>query len=200
MKADPNKSIFINCPYDEAYSSLFDALVLTTVCCGFVPRSAREVRTLTEPRIFRILSAVFESRYSVHDLSRSKGEGEEGYARLNMPFELGIAIARWHMTRGTAQQHDWLLLVPSGYNHQRFLSDLSGFDPSPYDGTVETLVPQIMLWLDEDPNTTRSANAEQVLEAIPRFRLRRQKLEVDWSGRVPWRRLIELAEEIAATL
>lgn len=200
MRRNPEKLVFINCPYDEAYTPLFDALVFTTVCCGLSPWSAREIRTATEPRIYRILNAVFESRYSVHDLSRSKGEGEEGYARLNMPLELGIAIARWYMTRGTAQQHDWLLLVPSGYHHHRFLSDLSGFDPAPYDGTVETLVPQIVLWLNDHPQAVASLSAGKVLEALPRFRRGKQNLETDWGGRVPWNQIIDLAEEIASTL
>lgn len=201
MKTVSKKSVFINCPYDEAYAPLSDALIFTTVCCGYSPRSALETRTVTELRLYRILSALFESDYSLHDLSRIKGEGEEGYARLNMSLELGMAIARWHMTRGTEQQHEWLLLLPSGHHHHRFLSDLSGFDPAPHDGTAETLVPQVMLWLTGHQDAVPLlSDPVEVLEALPTFGLRRQELGAVWGKAVPWKRLIELAEEIASTL
>jgi hypothetical protein len=89
MKPDPDKSVFINCPYDAAYTPLFDAIIFTTVCCGFTPRSALESGDVAEPRMDRIVRSLFESRYSIHDLSRNKGEGEEGFARFNMALELG---------------------------------------------------------------------------------------------------------------
>jgi hypothetical protein len=38
------------------------------------------------------------SKYSIHDLSRCTGEGAENFARLNMPLEPGIAMARQFRT------------------------------------------------------------------------------------------------------
>ena len=198
MKIEPDKSVFINCPYDAAYTPLLDALIFATVCCGFVPRSAVELGAVAEPRMERILRTLFDSRYSIHDLSRSRGEGEEGFARLNMPLELGIAMARWYSTRGTEQQHDWLLLISSGHPYQHFLSDLSGFDPAHHDGTVQTLVPKVMLWLASRPNAIPSSTPGQVLGALPRFRLRKQELGIDWGGETPWRIVVDAAEETAS--
>jgi hypothetical protein len=69
LKADPNKSVFINCPFDRDFAPLFDAIVFATVCCGFLPRSALESGTVAEPRMERITRAIFASKYSIHDLS-----------------------------------------------------------------------------------------------------------------------------------
>src|SRR5579862_2661544 len=90
---DPSKSVFINCPFDDEYAALFDAILFATVCCGFIPRSALESGTVAEPRLTRILRALFSSKYSIHDLSRCTGQGGDNMARFNMPLELGMAMA-----------------------------------------------------------------------------------------------------------
>ena len=90
----PAKSVFINCPFDREYAPLFDAIVFATVCCGFMPRSALESGDVAESRLDRITRAIFNSRYSIHDLSRCGGEGDENLARFNMPLELGMAMAK----------------------------------------------------------------------------------------------------------
>jgi hypothetical protein len=59
---DPSKSVFINCPFDAGYAAVFDAIVFTTVCCGFMPRSALETGTVSEPRFARILKALTNSK------------------------------------------------------------------------------------------------------------------------------------------
>lgn len=200
MQIALEQSVFINCPFDSEYTSLLDAILFATVCCGFIPRSAREPGPAAELRIERILRLLFESRHSIHDLSRHKGEGDEGFARLNMPLELGIAIARWYMTRESGQRHDWLLLVPSGGQHHRFISDLSGFDPADHDGTVEIMVSKVVPWLLSRQDTPPLVTPRQVLRALPRFRRRRDELGLDWGNEVPWTHIVDAAKEIAREL
>jgi hypothetical protein len=196
LKIAPEKSVFINCPYDAAFAPLFDAIVFATVCCGFVPRSALESGTVAEPRMERVTSALFASKYSIHDLSRSKGEGEEGWARFNMPLELGIAMARRYMTRKLkGRRHDWLLLVSNDHKYMRFVSDLAGFDPAMYDGTVETLVPRIVSWLVSRPDAIHTLTPKAVLEALPAFQARRHALGIEWVGEVPWSHVLVAAQE-----
>src|ERR1700761_8390529 len=103
LTLDPSKSVFINCPFDADYALLFYAIVFATICCGFIPRSALESGTVTEPRLSRILRTLFSSKYSIHDLSRCTGEGSDNMARFNMPLELGMAMARRFM--GPSNEH-----------------------------------------------------------------------------------------------
>jgi len=45
-KKDPSHedSVFINCPFDEEYEELFDAVVFAVHDCGFAARCALEAR------------------------------------------------------------------------------------------------------------------------------------------------------------
>jgi hypothetical protein len=61
---NPSRSVFVNCPFDSGYAELFDAIVFTTVCRGFTPRSALDSGSAGEPRLARITRAIFGGRYS----------------------------------------------------------------------------------------------------------------------------------------
>ena len=107
LSLNPATSVFLNCPYDPEYQALFDAAVLSVACCGFTPRSALETGTFAESRMARIVRAIFESKYSIHDLSRCQGEGDANLARFNMPLELGIAMARRYLAKHAGDRHDY---------------------------------------------------------------------------------------------
>ncbi|HSN85214.1 MAG TPA: hypothetical protein VL025_00585 [Thermoanaerobaculia bacterium] len=77
LAIDPARAVFINCPFDPEFELTFDAILFSTVCCGFVPRSALESGTIAASRMERITQAIFSSKYSIHDLSRCRGEGSE---------------------------------------------------------------------------------------------------------------------------
>lgn len=87
-------------------------------------------------------------------------EGDANPARLNMPLELGIAMAHRYLSRRAADRHDWLILVPLGHRYQAFISDISGFDPVTYDGSVPGIVTTVMAWL-----ATRSDTSGHLIRA-----------------------------------
>jgi hypothetical protein len=196
---DPKLSVFINCPYDTEFARLFDAVVFATVCCGFVPRSALESGSVAEPRMERITRAICSSKYSIHDLSRCKGEGTEQLARFNMPLELGIAIARRYTEIDDAQRHDWLLLVPQGHQYAKFVSDLAGFDPKFHNGTVDMIVTRVMSWLKTRPDAVDTPDPLEVLAALPNFAQEKDKLAKMWIDDIPWADILLAAKEYVPT-
>lgn len=137
------KSVFINCPFDHDYQDLLLAVVFSVVAHGFLPRSARETEGDPEPRFSRILDTIAGSKYSIHDLSRSTGEGGDNLARFNMPLELGMAAALRFEREGSHRPLLWLALVPDGYAYQKFISDLSGFDPARHDSSVQSIIREV---------------------------------------------------------
>lgn len=143
------------------------------------------------------MSALFSSKYSIHDLSRCTGEGDERLARFNMPLELGMAMAFRYLETMEERKHDWLVLVPRGYRHVRFVSDLTAFDLGAHDGTVATVVPKVMSWLATRDDQIRTPTPAQVLDALPAFAAKLGTLEHDWGEResVPWGRVLEVAGE-----
>lgn len=186
LKIEASKSVFINCPYDPDFEACFDAIVFATVCCGFLPRSALETGSVSVSRMERITEAIFSSNYSIHDLSRCHGEGDQHLARFNMPLELGIAMARRYGHKSKKPRHDWLVLVPDGHMYLKFVSDLAGYDPVKYDGTEKAIVAKVMTWLATRPDAVRTPNTMQVLEALPAFHDEKKQLKDKWGTDPPW--------------
>jgi hypothetical protein len=191
---DSSKSIFINCPFDDDYQPLFEALVFSTVSCGFDPRSALETGNVSEPRMDRIVKAIFSSRFSIHDLSRSKGEGNENYARMNMPVELGISMAYKLMHPG---KHDWLVLIPHGDEYVRYMSDLAAYDPLRHNGTADSVVTAVMSWLATRHGVELPVTPVFVKQRLPDVAARKRDIDADWGGFTPWADIVRVAVDAA---
>lgn len=200
LRLNANTSVFLNCPYDPGYQPLFDSAVLSIVCSGFTPRSALESGTIAEPRMARITRAVFESKYSIHDLSRCHGEGDANLARFNMPLELGIAMARRYLGRRSVDKHDWLVIVPAGHLYGRFISDLAGFDPVTYDSSERGLILAIMTWLATRVDAVGTLTPQQVLRGLPKFMRAMRALRKTWGQSPPWADVVLAALDVAKGL
>lgn len=189
-------SVFINCPYDTEYRPIFDAILFTTVACSFLPRSAIESGSTSLPRMDRITKAIFSSKYSIHDLSRCKGEGDQNLARFNMPLELGIAMAQKFADIEPKDPHDWLLLVPKGHQYKKFISDMAGYDPKEYDLTKASAVPAAMSWLATRPDAVHTPTPKAVLDVLKIFEMRKKNLDEEWKGDTPWADVVLLAMDV----
>lgn len=163
-------------------------MVFAVTCCGFLARSALESGDVADARMVRIARAVISSKYSIHDLSRCRGEGSEGLARFNMPLELGIALGV-RMATGEAE-HDWLILAPTGHQYVKFISDLAGYDPKTHDGTVECVVAKVMAWLATREDAVYVPTPAEVLAALPHFEERKRAEALAWHGELPWADLV----------
>jgi hypothetical protein len=195
---DPRSCVFINCPFDHEYQSLFDAVILACVACRFNPRSAIESGTISESRLDRIWDAIVGSRYSIHDLSRFQGQGEANLARLNMPLELGFAMALRRLTKKAP--HDWMVMMPEGHEDIRFISDLRAFDPMMHRGTPDTVVQQVVIWLNTRPDATTNLVPDEIVEGLPAYLEKVKVLRARHGGQLPWPETIRTAQEHAAML
>jgi hypothetical protein len=183
-------SVFVNCPFDDDYRSLRDTLVFTIICCGFVPRSSMEPGPTSE-RIRRIHALIEDCKYSIHDLSRCRGEGELNFARFNMPLELGMAMG--HAKVG--QKHEWLALALSDTESGRYVSDLLGFDLARYDGTAAELVSKVMSFLLAKEEAAGDLTPIDVVQALPLFEDQVREARVAWFGDTHWPTLLRVAEQ-----
>jgi hypothetical protein len=197
LAIDPARAVFINCPFDDAFTPLSEAIVFAVVCCGFIPRSALESGDVAATRMARINQAIFSSKYSIHDLSHCRDEGSEQLARFNLALELGIAMARHIEHARSEDRHDWLVMVPKGHLYQWFLSDLAAWDPKTHDGTCESIVPQVVAWLATRPDAVTTPTPRQVLAALPRFRAAQKRLRKQWGPQVPWADTLVAAMNVA---
>lgn len=196
LEASRNNSVFINCPFDDSYAPIFDAIVFASVCCGFLPRSAIETGSTSVPRMDRITKSILSSKYSIHDLSRCRGEGNKNLARFNMPLELGVCMAQKFGPEGQ-DCHDWLLLVPKNSEYIRYVSDMAGYDPKQYELSPESAIPAVMSWLATRPDAVITATPIEVIKALPKFKSQKEGLAKSWGGEAPWADVVMVAMDLA---
>jgi hypothetical protein len=133
-----DKSVFINCPFDEAYVEILQALTFAICFAQFVPRSALEEADSGEERLSRIVRIVRNSRYGIHDISRvefgAEAEGKAGaLPRFNMPFEFGLFYGASEFGDRQQRRKKMLLLDGETRRAAKTLSDVAGKDPMSHD-------------------------------------------------------------------
>lgn len=162
------KSVFINCPFDEEYEPILQAILFCVVYLGFSPRISTERKDSSENRLAKILEFVQNSQYSIHDLSRCQATQEDEFYRLNMPFELGIDYAYQHYFGGGRENKKILVLEEQKYRYQAVLSDLSGCDIEDHDGKFEIAVRKVRNWLVSEAGAT-GVGASRIVGAYADF-------------------------------
>jgi hypothetical protein len=141
------RSVFINCPFDDDFAPLLQAIAFCTTDLGFFPRLAPENADNAASRLHRIIELVRGSKYGIHDLSRCKSATVGEYARLNMPFELGLDHGCAQFGGGKMAGKALLILESTRYDYQKSLSDISGWDIQAHDGDYIKLVRIVSSWL-----------------------------------------------------
>jgi hypothetical protein len=187
----PARSVFINCPYDGDFQRTFDTIVFSVLSCGLNPRCAIESRATSISRMDRIAKALRESHYSVHDLTRCKGERAANLARMNMPLELGMALER-----NFVAEHEWTVLAPRKHRYDRFISDLAGFDLPTYDEQPESVISPLLAWFGSMPDldVNPDLHPAAVASALPDFLngLATLRNSARWDEHLPWKRIVDL--------
>ncbi|MDQ9172061.1 hypothetical protein Q8A64_16735 [Oxalobacteraceae bacterium R-40] len=123
------KSVFINCPFDDKYLPILEAIAFTVLRCGGEPKLARLEADANEIRLNKIIRLMEESRLGIHDLSRTKLDRGTKTPRFNMPFELGLDMACRQWSKHPHHKSKRILILASSqFEYQKFLSDISGQD------------------------------------------------------------------------
>jgi hypothetical protein len=139
--------VFINCPFDAKYKPLFDCIVFTAIYCGYLARSAREIDDAGEVRIEKIFKIIEESRFGIHDLSRTELDEKSKLPRFNMPLELGIFLGAKRYGEGVQRSKYCLILDRSAFRYQKFVSDIAGQDIRAHRNQVADLISNVRDWL-----------------------------------------------------
>jgi hypothetical protein len=137
--------VFINCPFDRNYLSIFEALTFTIIDTGFVPRCALDAPDSGAVRVGRIQQIIETSRYSIHDISRV--ELSPRFPRFNMPFELGLDLGCRRYGSGWARRKRCLVLDTEPYRYQQVLSDIAGQDIKAHSNSAHTVIKVVRDWL-----------------------------------------------------
>ena len=141
------RSVFINCPFDDDFAPILQAIAFCVADLGFHPRLAPENSDSGASRLERIIELVHGSKYGIHDLSRCKAKVAGEYYRLNMPFELGLDQGAARFGEGALATKSILVLEETRYDYQKSLSDISGWDIEAHKGDYVEAVRKVSRWL-----------------------------------------------------
>ena len=123
-------NVFINCPFDPGYNSMFEAIVFAIHDCGFIPRCAKEEDDAGNVRIHKIMNIINECRYGIHDISKADLDAVTKLSRFNMPLELGLYLGahRYSGKKDHNRDKKTLIMDIDPYRYRDFISDLGGQD------------------------------------------------------------------------
>jgi len=141
------RNVFINCPFDEEYAPILQAIIFVVVVLGFNPRLASERNDSGESRLEKIREIIEDCRLSIHDLSRCQARRKGEYFRLNMPFELGMDWGCRNYYGDGRDQKRFLILEEKPYRFQAAISDLSGCDIEVHGGRYDRAMKRVRDWL-----------------------------------------------------
>jgi hypothetical protein len=147
-RRDPEyeRNVFINCPFDDEYTPLFEAIVFTILACGFRAMCARSRLNSSDVRIHKILEIIGDCRYSIHDLSRTELDRTSALPRFNMPLELGIDLGCRAYGSGY-EQKSFLIFDRDRFRFQAYVSDIAGQDIAHHENDANLAIAHVRDWL-----------------------------------------------------
>lgn len=144
------KSVFINCPFDKSYiDDLLKPILYVVVKNGLYPRLSLEVSDSGEVRLQKITEIIKSCKYSIHDLSIVKSRKAKEFARMNMPFELGIDYGLRNSGIQNLNDKQFLILEANKYDYMKAISDINGFDIKVHGNETEKMFECLYSWLSE---------------------------------------------------
>jgi hypothetical protein len=149
--------VFLNIPFDQDYEPLFVALISALVSIGRVPHCVLEIPDQGAGRLPRILALIRRFPVSVHDLSRINQP-----VRFNMPFELGLAVALYHIEKSPK----FILLESKKFRLIKTLSDVNGYDPGIHRASAKGVISCILANLGKP---SQNPDAQKVLRVHRRL-------------------------------
>lgn len=166
---DPNRNVFVNCPFDEDYRPCFEALLFAIAVSGYTVRCALEDADGANIRFDKLRKLIGESRRTIHDLSRIE-LGANALPRFNMPFELGLAMGAKYFGGPKLRRNSALIMVRENYVLNAYLSDLGGNDPVAHNDDPHEVIRAVTRYLHATPQGRLLRGARNSIARFRRFK------------------------------
>lgn len=143
-------NVFINCPFDNTYiNDLLKPMLYVIVKNGYIPRLTLEIADSGQLRLEKIIDIIKDCRYGIHDLSIVKSKKAKEFARMNMPFELGIDYGLRKSNIKPLDSKQFLILEAVKYDYMKAISDINAFDIKVHGNNTEKLFECLYSWSSE---------------------------------------------------
>jgi hypothetical protein len=118
-----------------------------------------------------------------------------------MPLELGMALSIRYQSKGSGTPHNWVAMVPHGFVHQEFISDLAGFDPPAHEQTPVSVIKAISGWLTIQPDYSPPAPSPRaILEAYPKLVELLEEAKTEGLGHLTWPVIVRSVERVVTAM
>jgi hypothetical protein len=161
-------NVFINCPFDNDYNPLLKALCFSLLYLEFEPKLSQTLSS-SSIRVNQIKQHIRNSKYGIHDLSRSKPMKKNDLPRFNMPYELGLDIGCIEYGGAKFANKKALILETEKYHYQKVLSDISGQDIENHNNDPLTLIKKVRNWLSANNKINVLSGQSEIWIAYNQF-------------------------------
>ncbi len=169
MAASYSSNVFINCPFDDDYLELRNALIFAVYDCGFIPRCALEEDNGGNVRFEKIQNLISECKFGVHDISRTELDDVNELPRFNMPLELGVFIGAKHFGDKHQKLKNCLVLDKEQYRYQKYISDIAGHDIRSHESNPENLISCVRNWLNDASKRKTIPGGREIVRRFRKF-------------------------------
>lgn len=143
-------NVFINCPFDTTYiNNLLKPMMYVIVKNGLNPRLSLKFSDSGLARLEKITKIIRSCKYSIHDLSIVKSKKANEFARMNMPFELGIDYG---LRKGGGISLEYKAILSSRskkFDYMKAMSDFNAFDIKVHGNDTQKLFDCLYTWCSE---------------------------------------------------
>ena len=136
---------------------------------GFYVRIAPENTNNATQRLNRISHIIGECKLGIHDISRCKAKKKGEFARMNMPFELGMDYSASIYGSGLLREKQILVLGEKPYDFQKSLSDISGWDIKHHGGDWQKALVAVRNWLVSHHGTVGATGPSKIMSEYIAF-------------------------------
>lgn len=161
-------NVFINCPFDDGFDGIFHAMVFAIFDCGFIARCAKEENNSADIRIEKITNIIKQSKYGIHDISRTELSKKSKLPRFNMPLELGLFLGAKKYGDSKQKQKICLITDKLKYRYFKYISDINGQDIQAHSNKIGKSVKLVSDWLR---NSSKKQSIPGGIEIARRYKL-----------------------------
>ncbi|MEX2263755.1 MAG: hypothetical protein WD696_17505 [Bryobacteraceae bacterium] len=169
-KAFQSNHVFINCPFDDGYQPIFNAIVFVIYDLGFIARCAREADDSGEVRLSKIERIIEHCKFGIHDISEVGLDAVHSLPRFNMPLELGLFFGCKRFDGNEQSKKVCLVLDVEQYRYQKFISDIAGHDIRSHGGQPDQAITAVRNWLATASRRKHVPGGAEVVRRYHRFR------------------------------
>ncbi|MFL0161541.1 hypothetical protein [Aquirufa salirivi] len=167
---DFEKNIFINCPFDKTFiNDMLKPIIYIVLKNGFNPRLSLEVSDSGQSRLLKITEIIKHCKFSIHDLSKVKSTKANEFARMNMPFELGIDYGLRNSEVKPLGEKQFLILEAKKHDYMKALSDINGLDTKAHKNELKELFICLYSWFSETLGIKKQDPPQKTLDDFMQF-------------------------------